>query len=342
MKKTLLALTIIVLVSVPFASLSDACSRVLWNNNGNTIVTARSMDWQHKFDDYLFVNSRGQEMDGGVKNPAQWVSKYGNINSSVIGYAQKYGFDFVKDGGTDGINEKGLAAHLLYLEETVYPEVDKRPGVSYLRWVRYVLDNFATVEEAVEGMKEVRIAPVKLGGKVLGTHMAIEDSSGDSAIFEFIGGRLQVHHGKQHTVMTNDPAYPKQLELLKQFEGFGGSKRLPGTTASEDRFARLSYYLKYLPEPQDDAEAVASIHSLIMNAAVPFGAPYGDGVYPTWWTSATDVTNKVYYFNWVKNPNIIWIELNKLDFSEGKPVLVLNPRNPSLVGDVSRSFEPVK
>ena len=177
---------------------------------------------------------------------------------------------------------------------------------------------------------------------MLGTHVAIEDATGDSAIFEFIDGKLQVHHGKEYTVMTNDPAYPKQLEILKNYVGFGGKDDLPGNTASEHRFARLSYFLKYLPEPEDDAEAVASVHSLVMNVAVPFGAPYGDGVYPTWWTSAADVTNKVYYFNWVKNPNMIWIELKNLDFSAGKPVLVLNPRQPSLVGNVSRSFEDVK
>jgi len=53
-------------------------------------------------------------------------------------------------------------------------------------------------------------------------------------------------------------------------------------------------------------------------------------------------SSKVYYFNWVKNPNMIWIELEILDFSAGKPVLVLNPRQPSLVGNVSRSFETVE
>ncbi|VAW08362.1 hypothetical protein MNBD_ALPHA05-430, partial [hydrothermal vent metagenome] len=139
-----------------------------------------------------------------------------------------------------------------------------------------------------------------------------------------------------------DPAYPQHLELLKQYDGFGGKKELPGTTASEHRFTRLSYYLNYLPKPEDDAEAVASIHGLLLNAAVPFGAPYGDGVYPTWWTSITDLTNKVYYFNWTKNPNIIWVELKNFDFSKDQPVKVLNPRNPSLVGEVSRAFEPVK
>jgi len=197
-------------------SFSEACSRVLWNTNKKAVVAGRTMDWSHTFDDMLFVYPRGQEMDGGVDGAAKWKSKYGSVGCSIIGYAQNYGFDFEKDGHTDGMNEKGLAAHLLYLEETVYPAPDDRPGVSYLRWVRYVLDNFATVEEAVTGMKKIRIAPVNLSGKVLGSHLAIEDPSGDSAIFEYIDGNLVIHHGEKYTVMTNDPAYPFHVENIKR------------------------------------------------------------------------------------------------------------------------------
>ncbi len=39
---------------------------------------------------------------------------------------------------------------------------------------------------------------------------------------------------------------------------------------------------------------------------------------------------------------IIWVDVKSLDFSEGCPVMELNPRNPAMVGDVSRAFEPVK
>ena len=58
--------------------------------------------------------------------------------------------------------------------------------------------------------------------------------------------------------------------------------------------------------------------------------------------SVADLSNGVYYFNWVENPNIIWIELDRVDFSEGSGVRVLNPRKAALVGDVSGSFEKVR
>eukprot|EP00670_Eutreptiella_braarudii_P005524 CAMPEP_0174284830 /NCGR_PEP_ID=MMETSP0809-20121228/6845_1 /TAXON_ID=73025 ORGANISM="Eutreptiella gymnastica-like, Strain CCMP1594" /NCGR_SAMPLE_ID=MMETSP0809 /ASSEMBLY_ACC=CAM_ASM_000658 /LENGTH=406 /DNA_ID=CAMNT_0015380473 /DNA_START=15 /DNA_END=1235 /DNA_ORIENTATION=+ len=320
-----------------------ACSRILWTKYSNSFVmSGRSMDWVFSFDDYLYVVPRGIPMDGGMgKGSARWTSKYGSVVSSMSGWSSKHGFDFVRDGGTDGINEKGLAVHVLLLEATEYPPPDKDiPGVSYLRWARYLLDNFATVAEAVEGTKKVHILSVAIMGHVLGAHVAIEDSNGDSAIFEIIEGKLHVYHDKKAVVMTNDPPYDQQLKLLRRYEGFGGDLPLPGSTSSEDRFVRLSYYLPYLPKPADDTEAVASVQSLMMNAAVPFGAPYGDDVYPTWWTSYSDLTNGVYYFNWVKNPFLIWVELKNLDFSAAE-VLVLNPRDPRLLGEVSALFTEV-
>ncbi len=334
---------VLVAASLLNTQMAQACSRVLWNTHDEQVIVGRSMDWQHKFDDWIFVLPRGQVMTGGeVNNSLKWTSKYGSVVTTVSGYAKKLGFDWVKDGATEGINEKGLTAHLLFLEASKYPEVDDRPAVSYMRWVRYLLDNHATVEEAVAGMKKIRIEAVKFGDSELGVHVAIEDPSGDSAIIEFIDGKLKVDHGKEFRVMTNDPIYAKQLENLKQYREFGGKKAIPGETASEDRFVRLSFYSKYLPKPKDSSEAAASMLSLIMNVAVPFGAPYGSGVYPTWWTSVIDLTNKIYYFNWVQSPNVIWFELKNFDFSQGKPVLQLNPRNPSLVGEVSGAFEPVE
>ncbi len=323
-----------------------ACSRLLWNSNTKAVVAARTMDWAHQFDDYLFVYPRGIAMDGGTdKNPVKWTSKYGSLGNSVYGYAQKHGFG-IHDTVTDGINEKGLTVHLLYLEGTEYEGPDDRPTLSYMRWCRYLLDNFATVKEAVEGIQKVRVVPVPFGGEKLGLHLAMEDPSGDSAIIEYINGNEVIYHGKQYTVMTNDPAYNVQIENVKRYSGFGGDEPLPGTVEGDDRFVRLAHYAKHLPEPKDADEAAGYVLSAINTVVVPFGAPYtgrsGDsGVYPTWWTSITDLTNGIYYFNWAMNPNIIWVEVDKLDFSEGKPVKWLNPREPELAGDVSRLFEPI-
>ncbi len=61
-------------------------------------------------------------------------------------------------GINDGMNEKRLAAHLLYLDGSKYPSGDgKKPVLSNMAWAQYVLDNYGTVKEALEGLDKVEI-----------------------------------------------------------------------------------------------------------------------------------------------------------------------------------------
>ena len=79
------------------------------------------MDWAHSFEDVLLLNPRGMPMTGGPEvNPVTWISKYGSITASVVGYFEQIPecdptFNFYFDGSTDGVNEMGLAAHALYV-----------------------------------------------------------------------------------------------------------------------------------------------------------------------------------------------------------------------------------
>jgi choloylglycine hydrolase len=88
--------------------------------------------------------------------------------------------------------------------------------LSITAWPQYVLDNFATVAETVEALQT---EPFRLGAPTLPTgdagsvHLAISDPTGDSAIFEYLGGKLVIHHGRQYVVMTNEPPFDQQLAL---------------------------------------------------------------------------------------------------------------------------------
>lgn len=149
-----------------------------------------------------------------------------------------------------------------------------------------------------------------LGKEVIGTHVAIEDPTGDSAILEILDGKFVVHHGREYNVMTNDPPYDWQITHLEQYQDFGGSREIPSGIEGADRFVRLAYFTRHLPEPKSSYQGVGYALSAIHSVAVPFGAPYygrgGEkGAYPTWWTSVTDLKNKRYYFNWAKGANIV-------------------------------------
>src|SRR5262249_33683720 len=136
-------------------------------------------------------------------------------------------------------------------------------------------DSFATVAEAVEYTEKnkFQVRGTKLGPFVSMQHLTLQDASGDSAIFEYIKGELKIFHDKRFRVVTNEPTYDLQIENLKQYQGFGGEKELPGTTDAADRFVRGAYYLTHLPKPKTDRETIAGMISVMHSMSQPMGTP---------------------------------------------------------------------
>ncbi len=192
-------------------------------------------------------------------------------------------------------------------------------------------------------LREMSVVSVPVRGQELGCHLALEDASGDSAIVEPDGGRLRIHHSSEYQVVANDPPFAEQRANLRRYRPFGGDQPVPGGIESIDRFARASYFLHYLPEPRDAAEAVAGVVSIAGTVSCPPGAPYEDfGVYPTWWVSAIDLTHLTYYFWSRTSPAVIWAELPRLNLRPGAPVRAIDPGDPGLAGDVSGCMLPAE
>lgn len=302
------------------------------------------MDWPESTEPILTVFPRGMERNGGLLgpevidavNPARWTSTYGSLVTTIYGV-----------GTADGINEKGLAVHMLYLTATDFgPRDENKRGVHAGLWGQYLLDNAATVVEALELMKNIQPLMVVVDGVRASVHLAIEDATGDSAIIEYIDGKPVVHHGRQYKIMTNDPTYEEQLAHLATFDFTGATRQtpLPGNVDPRDRFVRSAYYLQMLREPATEREAIASILAIARNASVPFGAPNNlpDTLYNTEYRTAINLTEPRYYFELTTSPNVIWTTLSNLNFDAGAPVMVLDPDNVQLSGEVSASFVPAK
>ena len=198
-----------------------------------TVLTARSMDWKEDSKSNLWIFPRGMERSGAVgENPLTWTSRYGSVATSA--------YDLCT---THGLNEAGFVANLLWLAESVYPEWDgTTPGLSIAAWVQYLLDTCATVDEAVEAMESGRFqvvsGPMPDGSRMATLHLSVSDASGDSAIFEYVDGRLVVHHSPAYRVMTNSPVFEQQLALDDYWQNIGGLTFLPGTNRAADRFGR--------------------------------------------------------------------------------------------------------
>ncbi|TAJ43009.1 MAG: linear amide C-N hydrolase [Reyranella sp.] len=352
-KLTALALSALLLSSSAIGA-ALACTRTLYVGADNVVITGRNMDWQEDMFSNLWIFPAGMKRNGATgPKSIEWTSKHGSV--VVSGY---------EVGSTDGMNEKGLVANMLYLAESNYGKpVESRPNLSVAAWPQFVLDNYATVSEAVEALRKEPfnlLAPTLPNGSPAALHLAISDSSGDSAIFEYVGGKLVIHHGKQYAVMTNSPVYDQQLALDEYWKGIGGTTFLPGTARAADRFVRASFllgaiprkidknFIKSVPEQSFAYQAVASVMSVQRAVSVPLGltTPNEPNISSTLWRTVSDQKNLVYYFDSATRPNTFWVSLAKLNLKPGAPVRKLTIQNGEVFsGEVAGAFkdaEPFK
>jgi choloylglycine hydrolase len=318
---------------------SYSCSRILDVVKDHDVLVGRSMDWYGEMPTSLYVYPRGMERVGSMDaNPIEWTAKYGSVVAAS--------YDMFT---TDGFNEQGLGAHLLWLEPSDYGQREvSQPGLYVFLWAQYYLDNFATVDEAINftNTHAFQILPFFLKEKQrwVKLHLAIEDATGDSAIIEYIDGKPHIYHDRAYTVMTNDPVYNMQLEHLKDYIGFGGDKPLPGSASAEDRFVRASYYLKTLPQPATEHEQMTYLTSIVNNVSHPFESPTPKlpAVTGTIWTTMLDLTHKMYYFKWAGSLGTTWTDLNKFDLRAGAPTMRLDvTSHPDISGDVISQYQAV-
>lgn len=301
------------IVMLGLFSKSDACTRLIFTGDEKQVITARSMDWKDEIETNIWIFPRGMERNGGVgKSSLKWTSKYGSVITSSYDIAT-----------TDGVNEKGLVANLLWLAESEYSEPsNKKNGLAVSIWGQFMLDNFATVEEAVAYMEKnpISVYTDNVPGQTrLATlHLALSDATGDSAIVEYIGGKQTIYHNKEYKVMTNSPTYDKQLAMEEYWKNIGGLSFLPGTNRSGDRFARATFYVNSIPKNLDDNTAVASTFSIIRNVSVPYGLTTENSpeISSTRWRTLYDHKRQLYFFESALTPNIFWTSLENIDFSK--------------------------
>lgn len=348
-RPTLLVASLLILTLTLNAPL-EACTRAIYVGSDNLVITGRSMDWGDDMFSNLWLFPRNMSREGAAgPRSIAWTSKYGSLVVSSY------------EGATaDGMNEKGLAINGLYLVESDYGGPDDRPTISITAYGQYILDNFASVAEAVEWFRSdpIRvIAPTLPNGRSAQCHLAMSDPSGDSAIFEYLGGKLVIHHGKQYKVLTNSPSYDQQLAINAYWTGVDPLTFLPGSINAADRFARVSFLIDAIPKELDkrtisavpektyENQATIAVMGVMRAVSVPLGIthPTKPNISSTLWRTAWDHRDKVLYFDSSTSPNAFWVRFAHLDFSENAPVKKLTLSGGRVyAGNTADRFEPAE
>ncbi|MGD1698322.1 linear amide C-N hydrolase [Dapis sp. BLCC M229] len=319
---------LIAILSMGVVPSAQACTRLLYQQTiDSKPITGRSMDWFEFPDTKLWFFEKGIQRNGKAgDNSVEWKSKYDSIVNASYDLAM-----------VDGINDQGLVVNLLVLASTNYGQPGgNKKNISLGGWGQYVLDNYKNVDETVAcltknipsskkelgkattcptGVKDtpLHIVTANLGqlkdagviGDIplsndfnLSLHMALSDKTGNSAILEYVEGKLVVHQNKDYDVLTNDPIFEEQRAINTYWynlykpqilcEGLAGLSQsipvppvgfLPGSTNASDRFVRAKYYLDKMEEPNQEKIASMIIQQCgkpLDSTPPPSGAPIYD------------------------------------------------------------------
>jgi penicillin V acylase-like amidase (Ntn superfamily) len=306
-----IALMFCIMATLGSAQAAQACTTFQLQRDGE-VYFGRNYDWMIS-DALVIINKRGVKKPGmphpkdqGL--PAEWISKYGSLTFNQYG----------RETPTGGMNEAGLVVECMYLPGTQMPDPDGRPYLAMPGlWRQYILDNFATVDEALAGIKGVRMC--SLPGPS-GPHHLISDAGGGCAVVEFLDGKMVVYEGA-------DLPY-RALSNTSYAECLGTTGQNPFRVESLVRFkiaAKMA--TEYGPatkmEPIDYAFTVLGEVAFFNNQ----------------WQIVYDQTNRAAYFRTRGNPKLRWVDLSKMDFSCRVPVMILDI-NADLKGDVTENFTP--
>lgn len=294
---------------------ASACS-VFAHTVGDHTVVGQNLDWRDPVPGCVVVNQRGivktvlpWKGDWPVPDagePIGWISRYGSVTFTC------YGRDFIEGG----MNEAGLMVDEANFVAD-YPPDDGRPGISCAQWMQYQLDCYATVDEVLDHLDELRP-----DGE--GWHYLVADAAGRCAVIEYHRGEAVYFTGDavEPCAITNT-GYRQAQSHIALDTAFGGEIDIGSGSDSYGRYVRMAALMRdYAPEEHgglvdhafailDDVGGVETRRSVVYDAA---GAR-------VWWKTPD-------------NPAVRWLDLAALDFSPQVPTRMLD-LDAGTAGDVS-------
>ena len=303
-----------VLLALAFCAPALPCTTFVVDGEGGPLF-GRNYDFEFG-DAMLVVNPRGLAKTSATEpaagqQPATWTARFGSLTFN------QYGVGFP----TGGVNERGVVVELLWLAGARYPDADARPTVSTLEFIQYLLDQAATLDEALRAAADVRIR----GATPL--HFLVSDREGRTATIEFLEGRLVVHRGATLPVrvLTND-RYDRSVEALEQQRAASDRPSPPGDASSLSRFMRAAALL----QPSAPGQRSAADAFAVLDAVAQKGA--------THWQIVYELRPGIVRYRTAANRDLRSIDFTRIDYSCRAGVRLLDIDRGS--GDMSDRWQP--
>ncbi|MEE4270224.1 MAG: hypothetical protein V2I67_01035 [Thermoanaerobaculales bacterium] len=303
----LAALVCCVLVAALVAPLpANACSTFMLQHESELLYGHNLNEGDIGVPGMVFVNKRGvfkegrtlselTTKDGVEPSTLRWISRFGSVTFNNFG----------KDLPDGGMNEVGLYIWEMN-EEADYPTDDELPRLMHANWMQFVLDNYASLDDAINSTNEI-----VLDGWTW--HYFLGDADGNTATLAFIDGEVVVHRGESMPVpgLFNTP-YDREMEILRYFEGFGGEYEPDLDDSNVPRFVKTAVMTRDYDPAMDAVEYGLMMLDQLKVSDVPE------------WSILIDVRRRDVYFKTRINPSIKRFSMNDIDFSNRGPTLVLD------------------
>lgn len=242
----------------------------------------------------------------------RWVAKYGSLTYNFFG----------REFPDGGLNEAGLYVGEMTLMRTEWPEGGSQARFYHNQWMQYLLDNFASVEEALASLEKA------LPEGHCKWHFLLADKGGDAAVVEFLQGKPTIYRGTTlpYPILCNDP-YQPEVDEIRMFAGFGGTKDPVARHDPEDpRFRWAAVMLKDTAPPADADRAFAILKRLDLGT--------------TKWSVVYDLRAMRMWFRTSVTPKIKWVDLAAFDYgcTTAPPAMDIHA---DAEGDAAKLFSPL-
>lgn len=349
-----------------FATSSYACTGITLTGSDGTIVFARTLEWG-TFDltPELLVIPQGtkleaSEMPDGAKGHS-WTTTYGVAGITALG----------KTLFGDVMNEKGLVVGAFYLpgftEFQPYEADMANISLGPSDFSGYLASQFATIEEVMAGLNNVRVVPVVEDaiGIPAPLHFMVVDPSGKAIVIQYIDGEPTVFDAPLG-VITNAPNYDWHVTNLNNYlnlsavalppiEAAGqrfaplgagsGMLGLPGDFTPPSRFVRAVAFSQTARKSTGGFDTVREAFRILDNFNIPVTAAEGsaaaeetsDLIYSaTQWTAASDIKNKRIYYHTQWNRKVRMLDVSAIDFSDTASGIIRIPLDASREPEIEK------
>ena len=265
-----------------FSNSAFSCSTASYEDNRGNPWVIKSFDYDSG-DGHLFINKKNVMKKGfvvGAGEGESWISKYGSVTFNQISIDFPYG----------GLNEAGLNMEIMWLSESKYPQMTKKTNlINESQIIQYVLDTSATLDEAIEQIKKIQLAPI-----MATVHYMICDVENKCAAIEFLNGEL--------VVSEMDANGPKILQNSTYAEDLNAIKNNGSTSRNQSEEINFIFN-----------NATADSEEKIVNKSFQNLEKLKQGNFSKW-QIAYNLRDKKIWFQSVQSPYLKQVDLSDYEF----------------------------